>query len=139
MSLVDTSAWVEFLRGTGSHTHLTVRRLLEDNAPVHTTDVVVMEVLAGARDEGHEQQLRRLLARCDYLPVDGLAGYEAAAGLYRVPTSGRDGQSADRLPDRGSGAPGRRFSAAQRSRFRRSRSTRRCPRGTGRTPKARKR
>ncbi len=42
-----------------------------------------MEVLAGARDEGHHQRLRRLLARCDYLPVEGLASYETAAGLYR--------------------------------------------------------
>ncbi len=84
MSLVDTSAWIEFLRGTGSDTHRAVRHLLEDGAPLHTTDVVMMEVLAGARDEDHHQQLRRLLASCAYLPVDGLAGYEAAAGLYRA-------------------------------------------------------
>lgn len=84
MSLVDTSAWVEFLRGTGSDTHRAVRDLLEDEARIHTTDVVMMEVLAGARDEGHHQRLRRLLARCDYLPVDGLASYEAAADLYRA-------------------------------------------------------
>ena len=84
MSLVDTSAWIEFLRGTGSDTHRAVRHLLEDGAPLHTTDVVMMEVLAGARDEDHHQQLRRLLASCAYLPVDGPADYEAAAGLYRA-------------------------------------------------------
>lgn len=84
MSLVDTSAWVEFLRGTGSDTHRAVRLLLEDDTLVHTTDVVMMEVLAGARDKDHHQRLRRLLARCDYLPVDGLASYEAAADLYRA-------------------------------------------------------
>lgn len=84
MSLVDTSAWVEFLRGTGSDAHLAVRRLLADEAPVQTTDVVMMEMLAGARDEDHHLRLRRLLARCDYLPVGGLATYEAAASLYRA-------------------------------------------------------
>jgi predicted nucleic acid-binding protein len=84
VTLVDTSAWVEFLRSTGSDTHRAVRQLLEDDAPVHTTDVVVMEILAGARDEDHHQHLRRLLARCEYLPVEGLASYEAAAALYRV-------------------------------------------------------
>jgi predicted nucleic acid-binding protein len=84
VSLVDTSAWVEFLRRTGSDTHRAVRHLLEDDVPLHTTDVVVMEVLAGARDDDHRQRLRRLLARCDYLPVEGLASYEAAAGLYRA-------------------------------------------------------
>ncbi|MGH9306512.1 MAG: type II toxin-antitoxin system VapC family toxin, partial [Acidimicrobiales bacterium] len=41
-------------------------------------------VLAGARDDDHHQRLRRLLARCEYLPVEGLASYEAAAGLYRA-------------------------------------------------------
>ncbi len=84
MTLVDTSAWVEFLRGTGSDTHRAVRHLLEGDGPVHTTDVVVMEILAGARDDDHHQKLRRLLARCEYLPVEGLASYEAAAGLYRA-------------------------------------------------------
>ncbi len=84
MTLVDTSAWVEFLRGTGSGTHQAVRQLLERDASLHTTDVVVMEVLAGARDEDHLQRLRRLLARCDYLPDEGLASYEFAAELYRA-------------------------------------------------------
>lgn len=84
MSLIDTSAWVEFLRGTGSDTHRAVRQLLEDNAPVQTTDVVMMEILAGARDADHQRRLRLLLARCEYLPVGGLASYEAAADLYHA-------------------------------------------------------
>jgi predicted nucleic acid-binding protein len=84
VTLVDSSAWVEFLRSTGSDTHRAVRQLLKDDAPLHTTDVVVMEVLAGARDDDHHQQLRRLLARCEYLPIEGLASYETAAGLYRA-------------------------------------------------------
>ena len=83
MTLVDTSAWVEFLRRTQSPTHQALRRLLESEAPLHTTDVVVMEVLAGARDDEHAAQLRRLLARCDHLSVEGLATYEVAAALYR--------------------------------------------------------
>ncbi|MGH9078149.1 MAG: type II toxin-antitoxin system VapC family toxin [Acidimicrobiales bacterium] len=84
MTLVDTSAWIEFLRATGSDTHRAVRQLLEDHAPLHTTDVVVMEVLAGARDEGHLQRLRRMLARCDHVAVEGLASYESAAHQYRA-------------------------------------------------------
>ncbi len=84
VTLIDTSAWVEYLRGTESGAHRSVRQLLGEDAPICTTDVVVMEVLAGARDDEHEQRLRRLLARCDHLPVEGLASYEAAAGLYRT-------------------------------------------------------
>lgn len=97
MTLVDTSAWVEFLRGTGSTTHQTVRSLLERGAPIYTTDVVVLEVLAGARDDAHERRLRRLIARCDHVPVGGLATYETAAGLYR--TCRRAGETVRALTD----------------------------------------
>jgi predicted nucleic acid-binding protein len=82
--LVDTSAWVEFLRATGTQTHLQVRSLLARGEPLATTEVVVMEVLAGARDEAHLRALRRLLLRCELLPLNGLADYEAAADLYRT-------------------------------------------------------
>ncbi len=88
MTIVDTSAWIEFLRGTGSDTHRAVRRLIENEMVMHTTDVVMMEVLAGARNEDHHQQIRRLLANCDYLPVQGLASYETAADLYRLCRAG---------------------------------------------------
>ena len=84
MTLVDTSAWVEYLRATQSRVHRSVRRLLDQDETLHTTDVVVMEVLAGARDDEHHHRLRRLLARCDHLPVEGLTDYESAAGLYRA-------------------------------------------------------
>ncbi len=84
MTLVDTSAWVEYLRATGSTTHRAVRRILDRDEPAHTTDVVVMEVLAGARDHEHLDRLRRLLARCEHVPVEGLDDFEAAAELCRL-------------------------------------------------------
>lgn len=62
--------------------HLKVRSLLERRSPLGTTDPIVMEVLAGARDGDHLQRLRRLLLGCRLLPVE-LADYESAAALYR--------------------------------------------------------
>lgn len=82
MTLIDTSAWVEYLRATTSNAHLAVRDLLDTNGVAHTTDVVVMEVLAGGRSDRHTSDLRRLLARCGTIPVRGLDDYEAAAALY---------------------------------------------------------
>ncbi len=84
MILVDTSAWVEFLRATGSRVHLHVRAALEGEEELASTDVVVMELLAGARDEEHRDELRRLLHGLHLLSVEGLADYEAAAELYRA-------------------------------------------------------
>jgi predicted nucleic acid-binding protein len=42
-----------------------------------------MEVLAGARNERHLSDLRRLLARASTIPV-GPIDYEEAAALYRL-------------------------------------------------------
>ena len=50
---------------------------------ITTCDAVRMEVLAGARNEQHLQQLRRLLARASILPTEPV-DYDAAAALYRT-------------------------------------------------------
>ena len=81
MIFVDTSAWIEFLRDTGSPICQRVDDLLATE--IATCDVVRMEVLAGARDEQHLQQLRRLLARASTLPTEPV-DYDAAAALYRT-------------------------------------------------------
>jgi len=79
--LIDTSAWIEFLRDTGSPICQRVDDLLATE--IATCEVVRMEVLAGARDEQHLQQLRRLLARASALPTEPV-DYDAAAALYRT-------------------------------------------------------
>ncbi|MFP4513652.1 MAG: PIN domain nuclease [Acidimicrobiales bacterium] len=81
MILVDTSAWVEFLRDTGTPVCAEVDRLLAGE--LATCDVIRMEVLAGARDEPHLRDLRGLLARATVLPTTP-ADYERAATLYRA-------------------------------------------------------
>jgi predicted nucleic acid-binding protein len=82
--LVDTSAWVEYLRGTGSAAHLRLRELLQGAEPLATTEIVVMEVLAGATDQGHLERLRRVvLGRCELLAGHGLGDHEEAAAIYR--------------------------------------------------------
>ncbi len=80
MILIDTSAWVEFLRDTGSPVCLLVDELLSDEIVI--CDAVRMEVLAGARNEIHLRDLRRLLARAVILPTRP-THYEEAASLYR--------------------------------------------------------
>jgi predicted nucleic acid-binding protein len=81
--LADTSAWVEYLRATGSPVHLRLRKLIADEGELATTEVVVMELLAGESSPEGVGRLRRLLGRFDVLSVEGLADYEAAAELYR--------------------------------------------------------
>lgn len=83
MILVDSSAWVEFLRGTGSPAHLGLRAALQSETELAYTDVVLMEILAGARDVADRDRLRRLLHGLEFLAVDGPDDYEQAAELYR--------------------------------------------------------
>jgi predicted nucleic acid-binding protein len=95
--LVETSAWVEFLRGAEGEVSRRLRGLIQQDEPLATTEVVVMEVLAGARDDAHLRALRRLLLRCELLAIGGLADYEEAAALYRL--CRRRGETVRRLVD----------------------------------------
>lgn len=83
MILVDSSAWIEFLRETGSPIHHQVRAALQSDQPLAWTDVVGMEILAGARDDADRDRLRRLLYGRHFLPAEGPDDYENAAELYR--------------------------------------------------------
>lgn len=97
MILADTSAWVEFLRATGSPAQLRLRDLIGGEGELATTEVVTMELLAGAATQEELVRLRRLLLRCQLLPVEGLADYEAAADLYRRCRAG--GETVRKLTD----------------------------------------
>ena len=81
MIVVDTSAWIEFLRDTGSAVCEAVDDLLGDDLAV--CDAITMEVLAGARDERHLADLRRLLARATLVSITAV-DYDEAAALYRL-------------------------------------------------------
>lgn len=83
MTLADTSAWIEFVRRTGSWANTRLRQAIHDGE-VLVTEAVVMEVLAGARNREHEQSLRRLLAGARLTPVGGLDAWEQAARIYRI-------------------------------------------------------
>jgi len=97
MILVDSSAWIEFLRGTGSPAHLRLRAALEGSSPLACTDVILMEILAGARDDADRDRLRRLLYGQEFLAVEGPADYESAADLYRL--CRRAGETPRKLTD----------------------------------------
>ena len=94
MILIDTSAWIEFLRDTGSPVCNRADALLAEDVAI--CDAVRMEVLAGARNEQHLHQLRRLLARATVLPT-GPIDYDHAAAIYRQ--CRREGETVRKLID----------------------------------------
>lgn len=62
MILAHSSAWIEFLRDAPTPAAAAVAAALADGT-IAVTDPVAMEVLAGARDDRRDLELRRLLAR----------------------------------------------------------------------------
>jgi predicted nucleic acid-binding protein len=81
--LADTSAWVEYDRATGSAVDQRIAGLIAADGPLMVTEPVVMEVLAGARDDARESDLRRLLLRAGLLPFDATTDFDAATRIYR--------------------------------------------------------
>ncbi len=83
MILADTSAWVEFDRATGSSADQRIAELISTDGPLMWTEPVLMEVLAGARNDVREEDLRRLLLRFDLARFDSVSDFDAAAHIYR--------------------------------------------------------
>jgi predicted nucleic acid-binding protein len=82
--LADTSAWVEYDRGTDSPVERRMSELISEDGPLAYTDPVVMEVLAGARTDARERDLRRLLLRFHLLRFDATVDFSAATRVYRT-------------------------------------------------------
>ena len=83
MILADTSAWVEYDRATGSAADLRLTELIATDGPIAVTEPVIMEVLARARTDAREADLRRLLLRFHLYRFDAAADFEGAARIYR--------------------------------------------------------
>jgi predicted nucleic acid-binding protein len=84
MILVDTSAWVEFDRGTGSPVDARLSRLIATTDDLAVTEPVIMEVLAGARDDRREGDLRRLMERFRLIRFDAAVDFDGATRIYRT-------------------------------------------------------
>jgi len=82
--LVDTSAWVEYDRATGSAVDERLAELIAGGDGVAVTEAVIMEVVAGARSDERERDLRRFLLRFDLLRFDSTVDFDAAARIYRA-------------------------------------------------------
>jgi predicted nucleic acid-binding protein len=83
MILADTSAWVEYDRATESEVDRRLAELVEDDGQIAVTEPVIMEVLAGARDDRRENDLRRLLLRFELLGFEPVSDFDSAVRIYR--------------------------------------------------------
>ena len=82
MPLVDTSAWIEFLRDPVSPIGDRVAELMNDDIAA-VCEAVQMEVFAGARNDQHLVHLRGMLSGATIIPIQPSDYYDAAI-LYRA-------------------------------------------------------
>lgn len=81
--LVDTSAWIEYSRATGSPVDLRLDALIGADAPVASSDPIAMELLAGARTDKLRRQTRRMLNLFKHVPFNSTVDFPEAARIYR--------------------------------------------------------
>lgn len=97
MSLVDTSVWVDFLRGTDSRAAQHLRRMLAQREEITATEPIVMELLAGATNDRALAQIEMLTDGLPIVGVDPRLDYRDAAAIFR--TVRRSGKTVRRLND----------------------------------------
>lgn len=88
MHLIDTSAWVEYLRATGSAADVAVTQLVEANAPIAITEPVIMELLAGARGPANFRRLGVMTSGLPLMAVEPACDYHEAAAIFRLARMG---------------------------------------------------
>lgn len=82
VSLIDSSAWIELFRDTGSPIHEELRTMIASGDELVTTEPVSMELLAGARSARDRRLIKRALAACRLVSVDNSGDWEDAAAIY---------------------------------------------------------
>lgn len=84
MIVVDTSVWIDLLRGRDTPAVATCVSLIERGDPVALTDIVYAELLQGVRDEHQAAVLDERLRAFPILRLEALDDHALAARLYRT-------------------------------------------------------
>ncbi len=83
MIVVDTTVWIDLLRGNEAPGANRAASLIADGAPVALTDVVLAEVLQGLASEREARRVERHLRAFPIVRLEGLDDFVLAAELYR--------------------------------------------------------
>ena len=83
MLVADTSAWIEWLRRTGSSTNVAFREAFTDDLVV-LLEPVKAELLIRARDRAEAGMLRRMLEMVDFELVYPRDDFESATELFHT-------------------------------------------------------
>ena len=83
MIVADSSAWIEYLRGTGSPAHVALRAAVEADE-VTVPELVKAELLVGARSASEFRELQRMLEHFDVMLVAPRDDFDSAVALHQL-------------------------------------------------------
>jgi len=83
MILVDTSVWVDFLRGMNSAQRHALHRLIEEDGDISITEIILTEILQGIKRDKDFRALKDYLLAFPIHAPKGVETYLKAAQIYR--------------------------------------------------------
>lgn len=81
--LVDTSVWIDFLRGADSSERRALHKLIEEEAEVCLTGIILTEVLQGIKEDEYFDGVKKSLLEFPIYMPKGTNTYLKAAEIYR--------------------------------------------------------
>ena len=84
MIVIDTTVWIDFLKGAGTPQDHHLHTLISEDRAIALTDLIFCEILQGIRDDSAYRRTRALLVEYPILRMEGLACFEQAAMIYRA-------------------------------------------------------
>lgn len=83
--IVDSSAWIDFFRDRATPAAAALTTVLsDDSVRSMTTDVIRLEILAGAERESVRRRMNRALAACEDVAQGPRADVDEAVAMYRA-------------------------------------------------------
>jgi hypothetical protein len=83
MILVDTSVWIDFLRGADSAHRKILHGLIEDEADICITEIIFTEILQGVKSDKDFLKLKGFLLEFPIYGPKGIETWLKAARIYR--------------------------------------------------------
>lgn len=83
MILVDTSVWIDFLRGRNTPYRSMLHDLIAGDEDLCITGIILTEILQGIRDDKVNSETREYLLDYPIYDPSGIVTYIEAANIYR--------------------------------------------------------
>lgn len=84
MILVDTSVWIDFLKGANNPYRKTLHSLIENDEDICLCDIIIMEILQGIKEDKQHKEIKDYLLAFPVLKAIPIKTYIHAAEIYRL-------------------------------------------------------